>query len=68
MSAQPYSDNFKYLVGYLFIFANSGSTQPDVDINDLSLYGTVDDNDSILFNNGTHFSATNVVINQKWSK
>ena len=24
--------------------------------------------DSILFNNGTHFSATNVVINQKWSK
>lgn len=68
VSAQPYSDNFKYLVGYLFIFANSGSTQPDVDINDLSLYGTVDDNDSILFNNGTHFSATNVAINQKWSK
>ena len=68
VSAQPYSDNFKYLVGYLFIFANGSSTQPDVDINDLSLYGTVDDNDSILFNNGTHFSAENVVINQKWSK
>ena len=26
------------------------------------------DNDSILFNNGTNFSAKNVVINQKWSK
>ena len=68
VSAQPYSDNFKYLVGYLFIFANSSSTQPEVDINDLNIYGTVDNNDSILFNNGTNFSAKNVVINQKWSK
>ena len=68
VSAQPYSDNFKYLVGYLFIFANSSSTQADVDINDLSIYGTVDNNDSILFNNGTNFSAKNVVINQKWGK
>lgn len=68
VSAQPYSDNFKYLVGYLFIFANSSSTQVDVDINDLSIYGIVDNNDSILFNNGTNFSAQNVVINQKWSK
>ena len=68
VSAQSYSDNFKYLVGYLFIFANSSSTQADVDINDLSIYGTVDNNDSILFNNGTNFSAKNVVINQKWGK
>ena len=68
VSAQPYSDNFKYLVGYLFIFANSSSAQTDVDINDLNIYGTVDNNDSILFNNGTNFSANNVVTNQKWSK
>ena len=60
--------NRQYLVGYLFIFANSSSTQADVDINDLSIYGTVDNNDSILFNNGTNFSAKNVVINQKWGK
>lgn len=67
VSAQPYSSDYKYLVGYLLIFANSSSSQADVDINDLSLYGTVDDNDSTLFNNGTHFSA-NKVINQKWGK
>lgn len=68
VSAQPYSDDFKYLVGYLFIFANSSSTQADVDINNLSIYGTVDNNDSILFNNGTNFSANDVFIRQKWSK
>jgi hypothetical protein len=69
ISATPYHSTFKYLVGYLFIFANTGSSkhqQKDVDINDFQLYGTVDNNDMNLFTNGTNITKGEVTVAQSW--
>lgn len=66
----PYNSNFKYLIGYLFIFANTGSSahdQVDVDINDFQLYGTVMNNDTTLFTNGTNINkGNNIKVGQNW--
>ena len=72
VDAHPYHDDFKYLIGYLFIFANTGSPahdQVDVDINDFQLYGTVMNNDTTLFTNGTNINkGSNPEVGQAWGQ
>lgn len=65
----PYYNNleYKYLIGYLLIFANNDSNMTAVDINGLKLYGKVINNNKDYFINGANIDKSdNIICDSIW--